>query len=363
MKTFKILFLNTNIGYGGAAKMMVWLANALTDRNYDITFMTYRDNEVLQPVSNKVKLIHKDLEPISGNGKGLFKSVNAIRKYIKSEQFDMAIAFLTPSQLRLSLACKGLKTKLLFSQRADPYNPPKSNKLVELITKWAFNQADGYVFQTKGARNYYPQSIQNRSTVIPNPIKPLTRTIKRNGNVQHRIVNVSRLDLIQKRQDILISAFNSISDEFPEYVLEFYGHGPDMDRLQKMARGNKRIHFMGATDNIVSVAQNATCAVLSSDFEGIPNALLETMSMGVPSISTDCSPGGAAMIIDNYVNGIIVPRGNVKALADAIRYMLSNPHKAEQMGTNGTQVNKRFGEDIIAKQWINFIETIANNAQ
>lgn len=352
----KILFVNTNIGYGGASKMMVWVANALADRNFNITFLTYRDDTILQPLSDKVKHIHLPLEPITGKGKGIIGSIMSIRRLIKKEKFDIAIGFLSPSQLRLSIACIGLKTKLLFSQRGDPFSNSENSKFLNYLTKWSFQRADGFVFQTEGAKSYYPRKIQDRSIVIPNPITPLKRTCNRNGNIEHRIVNVARLDIKQKRQDILIDAFNLISKHYPEYTLNFYGDGPDLEFLREKSHNNPRINFMGKTSDVVSVLQNACCSVLSSDFEGIPNTLLESMSLGVPSISTDCSPGGAAMLINSYVNGILTPRGDTKSLANAITYIISNPEKAEQMGEKAKEVNTVYSEDKIAQQWVDYIK-------
>lgn len=357
----KLLFLSTNIGYGGASKMMVWVANTLANRNFDVTFVTYRDSNIQQPLSDKVKYIHFPLEPVSGKGKGIFNSVITIRKFIKKNHFDIAVAFLSPSQLRLSLACIGLRIKLLYSQRGDPYNYPRSSKLVSYLTKWSFEKADAYVFQTQGAKKYYPEHIQKISTIIPNPIVPLHRTCERAGNVTPRIVNIARLDIKQKRQDLLIDAFNSINEQFPDYTLELYGDGPDIDILRERANSNPNIKLMGKTSDVISALQNAYCSVLSSDFEGIPNSLLESMSLGVPSISTDCSPGGAAMLIDNYKNGILTPRDDKESLAEAIKYVILNHDKAEKMGDFAKNVNIIYSEDKIAQQWADYINRIYND--
>ena len=104
--------------------------------------------------------------------------------------------------------------------------------------------------------------------------------------------------------------------------------------------------------DIVDHIQNAAIGVLSSDFEGIPNALLEYMSLGIPSISTDCSPGGAAMLIKNNINGLLVDRGNATELAEAMSFMLDNVEKAEKMGIEGTKVVEDYSENRIQTQWI-----------
>lgn len=351
----KILFLNTNIGYGGASKMLVWVANQCAQEGYDVTFVTYRDSVIHQELNSKVNHVHFELESDNGLGKGIISSILFFRKYIKQQKFDIAVGFLPPSQIRLSLSCIGLKTKLIFSQRGDPYQRKSSliMKLAESFGNWLFSFADYFVFQTKGAQSFYPKKIQNRSIVIPNPINPLRRTQERDGHIEKKIVCVARLDLYQKRQDVLIEAFNLIKSDFPDYILELYGDGAKEDeiKLRKLAENNSQIIFKGSVSNIVASIQNASLAVLSSDFEGIPNALLEYMSLGIPSVSTDCSPGGAAMIIENGVNGMLVPASKPYELASAMKYMLSHPIEAEKMGKAGIHVLTRFAEDKIRRKW------------
>ena len=236
-------------------------------------------------------------------------------------------------------------------------------KIAESIGDALFKQADYFVFQTNAAKEYYPKSVQKKAVVIPNPIKPLNRTMPREGNIEKKIVCVARLDLYQKRQDILIDAYKNIAQNFPDYRLVLYGDGEDYDEtiLRQKASGCPQIIFAGPCKNLVEDIQNATLAVLSSDFEGIPNALLEYMSLGIPSISTDCSPGGAAMIITNGINGLLVPRSNPHKLSDAIAYMLQNPQEAENMGHNGTTVNERFSEIKISQRWNEVLSTLKNN--
>lgn len=358
----KVLFLNVDLGYGGAEKMMAWVANALSEAGNDVTFLTYRDaNANYQKLLPTVRREHIQLESDGGSILGFAKCVTNLRRYIKKEQFDLAIAFLSPSQIRLVQACKGTNTKVLLSQRSDPYYKSKLKGLRKLLSSQMgklFLQADAFVFQTPKAQQYYSQEIQKKSVVIPNPIRPLCRTIERNP--EKRIVNVARLDLKQKRQDLIIAAFNKISPRYPEYILEFYGSGADENLLKELAKDNPNIIFKGVTTNVVESIQNAAMFVLASDFEGIPNALLEAMSLGLPCVSTDCSPGGAALLIDSPDCGSIVPRNDVDALAEAMRKYIENPEIAESHGVNAMSVNDRFSEEKIAKQWKSFVNSLSN---
>lgn len=359
----KILILNTNIGYGGASKMLAFVANALYDFGHEVTFLTYRDKESFQNLHSNVKHEHLPLEKPNQGG-GVFKTIRALRKYIKANQFDVAIAFLTPSQLRLVPACWGTKTKVLLSQRGDPYVKAKGlkNKLTSFINKFIFCKADYFVFQTEKARDFYPRSVRKKSAVIPNPIAPLVRSMARAENeLEKKFVSVARLELKQKRQDLLINAFLLVNKEYPEYSLDLYGDGEDAKAIEEMASVNPNIHLCGVTNNVAGSIQNATALVLSSDYEGIPNVLLEAMSIGVPVISTDCSPGGAAMLIDNYQNGILVERDNVLELYKAMKFAIENPGQREEMAMQGKQRTENFSPERIKGLWKKAIEQFGEN--
>ena len=346
----KVLFLNTNIGYGGATKIMLWLAGKLAERGDDVTFLTYRDASESRDVLNGVKHIYLPLETEGHSIKGLVRSVGQLHRHIKTERYDWGIAFLSPSHLRLSLAAIGTHTKVLLSQRGDPYqNKTKAKSIMSKVKSYAFNRADKYVFQTPQAMAYYSDSIQARGVVIPNPVKSLKRTCERTPD--NRIVNVARLDINQKRQDLLINAFNLISTKYPDITLHFYGDGEDETRLKEMAKGNERIVFEGVTNDVVKDIQNARMFVLTSDFEGIPNALIEAMSLGVPCISTKCSPGGAELLIQNDEDGLLVPCGDSASLSDAIRGFLNDPVLAECCGHKAMSINDRFSESAIFSLW------------
>lgn len=340
--------------------MLVWLANSFSEEGFDVTFLTYRDGTEYQKISSSVKHVHVQLENVSGHGNNMLRTVLFLHRFINREKIDVVISFLRPSQMRVAIASVGTKSKVLYSHRGDPFRQSTSiiGRIIEKINECAFKTADAFVFQTEQAKNYYPNKIRKKSVVIANPIIPLNRTIPRIGHVEPIIVSMSRLDINQKRQDLLIKAFLMISDKYPDYHLLIYGDGDDEQRLRGMTENNKQIVFKGKTSKISDVIQNAAMFVLSSDFEGIPNALLEAMSLGVPCISTDCSPGGAAMLIQNKLNGLLVPRGDVAALADAMSWYIENPEKRELFGVEGMIVNDRFAEKILRQEWIKVLKKL-----
>ena len=353
----KLLFLNTNSDYGGASKILAFLANSMADLGYDVTYLTYRDDTELQNFIN-VKHEHIQIESTGGSIKTLIASVIKIRKYLKVNNFDVAVAFLSPSQLRLAFADMGLRTKIIFSHRGDPTRESVNNVFIHKLNELAFGMADYYVFQTEGAKSCFSKKIQSKSTIIPNPISKINRYSYTCIDKSNRIVHVARLDIYQKRQDILIEAFQKFNKEEPSYKLELYGDGPDMEKLQELAKGNDNIVFCGATNQVNKKIYGASMFVLSSDFEGIPNALMEAMALGLPCISTDCTPGGAALLIKDGVNGLLTERDNADALCKAMLKLARDKELADRLGNEAKKVSEIFAEERIIEQWKNVFEKL-----
>jgi glycosyltransferase involved in cell wall biosynthesis len=304
-----------------------------------------------------VKHIHKKWEEEGKSKTTILRTVINLHKFIKENKYDVAVAFLSPSQLRLALACQGTKTKLLFSQRGDPYHSSQRKGLLNTITNKAFLFADYYVFQTIGARDYYGSRIRDRSTIIPNPV------VKIRANTEQiirdkRIVNVARLDIYQKRQDLLIQAFLESKLAEKDYTLHFYGDGPDEDKLRLKAEYDKSIIFHGAIHNVIDEIKTASMFVLTSDFEGIPNALIEAMEIGIPCISTKCSPGGAELLINHMYNGLLVDCGDVEGILTAMIMYADNPALASEMGERAKGITDVFSEDKIMPMWLDLFSKI-----
>ena len=154
-----------------------------------------------------------------------------------------------------------------------------------------------------------------------------------------------------------------IHQEFPNVFLELWGKGPDEDELKKIVfecELNERVSFRGVTERIVEEMGNSKMLLLTSDYEGIPNVVIEAMSIGLPVVSTDTEPGGSRLLIENEYNGMLVQRGDVKAVSNAIKKLLTYPDFADKIGDNAYNINENFSPDIIISKWIEFLNKIYN---
>ena len=148
----------------------------------------------------------------------------------------------------------------------------------------------------------------------------------------------------------------------PDYTLELYGDGPDEERLRILAEDlsiSDKVVFCGITNHSLHVLSKAKFFVLSSDFEGIPNALLEAMSIGLPCISTKCRPGGAELLIQDGENGLLINTNDVDALCEAMHTM-TDYFFAEALGKEAKKIKERFSEEVIASMWCNYLDQFAD---
>lgn len=359
----KIVCYINKLGGGGAERVMSVLANGLSDRGHDVTVVTDYSVPDTYPLRTQVQHIVLDGRLIEVTAKGrmqrTLRRVGQLRRIIREKKADIVISFMRDANYRAILAARGKKTKNLISVRIDPKVGYRSKKTV-MLAKLFYPLADGCVFQTADAQNWFSPKIRKRSQIIFNPISDVFYSQNGAPMAQPRIVACGRLTA-QKNFGLLIDAFDCICDDFPAYMLEIYGEGPLAEQLQmqigRLGR-NDRISLMGRTDNVPNALKDASLFVLSSDFEGLPNALMEAMALGLPVISTDCSGGGARALIDDGKDGLIVPCADVEALSQAMRDSLSHPDAMRQRGQNAACKAAGFSAEHIVCQWEDYISLL-----
>ena len=172
------------------------------------------------------------------------------------------------------------------------------------------------------------------------------------------IAFVGRFYLPQKRQDVAVKAFQLFLLKHPDYKLVFYGDGKDLDKIKKQVKKSgidNNVVFMGAVKNLAECLKNSKMLLITSDYEGIPNALIEGMCIGLPCISTDCSPGGARFLIQDKENGLLVPRNSPNDIAEACSFIVEHPDIAEQYGKDAQMITEKLSPQIIYQLWNDYL--------
>lgn len=354
----KICFLTSTINYGGATKILIEVANYLANY-HDVSIVYYGDdNNTFYRIDDKVNLHRASVTKCNIRKIRLLTQMRLIRKSIHKLKPDVVIAFGNTEKIMAIAGTIGEKTKVIISERQDPfnYNPSKKRNM------WLrYILADGCVFQTEGAAKYFPRSVQNKAIVIPNFIFQEKRAFVPIGEKEKVISFSARFELKQKRQDVMIEAFYMVHQEFPEWKLVFYGDGEDQKYIENMVNEKalqENVVFAGKVAGVLDKIYESAMFVISSDYEGIPNALLEAMGLGIPCVSTDCSPGGARLLIQNEENGMLVPVDNPKALSDAIKHLIRNPDFANEIGRRAMDVLDKYDPYRILSTWNEYVNKI-----
>ncbi len=357
--------ITSGLSFGGAEKMLCFVANSLAKRGHNVTVVnlqattTDRLFDYRRPLDPRIDA--QTVPPIpKGKNKNAWR-VRFIKETAKRNGADVIVGFTLFPNIYATIVGKMLRIPSIMSERGDPTRTI-DNSLKSKIAIGIVNRATGGVFQTDGARAYYGRGLRRRGVVIPNPIfldgdVPNVPFEEREKSV----VSVGRLDIFQKRPDIMLKAFRIFQRSHPEYVLKMYGRGADEEKIRALAVElgiADSVRFMGLTTRPTQDLATDGIFLLTSDFEGISNALLEAMAVGLPCVSTDHPPGGARLLIQDRVNGLLAPVGDAEKLAAALSEFADNPKLAKKCGENARDVANRFEPTKIIDMWENYIENI-----
>lgn len=350
----KLAFISYYLTYGGIERQITMLANEMCKKGHEVHMVSMAGGHICYDVSRSI--IWHDVREKGIRFCAVWNRYWGLRKKLTQIKPDITIAFMYQQVYLCAFMPKRCFGKLLYAERGDP-GADVYRGFLKALRMVTLHRIDGIVFQTKGAESYFGSKFKGRSCIIANPAflkREDFQSIRERRNV---IVNAGRLDA-QKNQAVLIQAFSQVSSIYPYYTLEIYGEGNLKQELKNQAERlglADKVIFKGTTSNLHCEILDAGMFVLSSDFEGIPNALLEAMALGIPSISTDCSPGGARELIEDGKDGLIVPKGNSKKLAQAMLKFIENPDYAERLGENAAKRIQRYKPSVIYKKWEKFM--------
>lgn len=274
---------------------------------------------------------------------------------------DLILSFIGKNNIMAIMTAKSLKIPVVVSVRAK-FEMEYPSKSMMLAMKYTFPKAAGIVLQSRGAAANLPDRIRKKTIVLPNSINPDFIREPYGGIRDKVIVSVGRVDA-NKNHKLIIDSFDKVKDEYPDYKLVIYGDGPDKDKLTKYVSDNgleDKVTLMGSVLDVADRIQTASMFILASDMEGMPNALIEAMSLGLPCITTDCMYDTSELIQDN-INGIVVPKNDTIKMSEAISKLLDDPEYASRLGSKAIEIQKDVAPDVINKRWENFFKTIMNS--
>lgn len=381
---------------GGAERVMVNLADYFFEQGYKVTLVTTylapeeyevkhaawkvvpagaeRAVQVCDPDENPawvdpdggekggIKRVFSALlkEEQEGRLKNLKKRKDKLTRIWKELRPDLVLSFIGKNNIMALSTATREDIKVVVSVRADPdmeyYD--MSLKTGMLAT---FGKAAGIVVQTTTARKWFPMHLRKRCTILPNAINPAFIRKRYVGEREKSIVMVGRLDE-NKNQSLVMEAFAEVLKRgYTDYQLKLFGDGPDMIKLRHLAINlgiEKNVSFVGVVNNVAEHIEKTSLFILASKQEGMPNALIEAMSLGLPCISTDCPCGGPKDLIISGENGLLVPVDDKDAMVNAILKVLSDKEFADKLGQKATKVQEKYDPKVANEKWEKYFERV-----
>ena len=359
----KIAFHLNSLQQGGAERVVSNLANRFAKEGYEVVIATewYGTDEFA--LDQKVRRVHVGLTKEDENRSRISKMLRRIwylRRFMKKEKPDVVVAFTRGVLYRTLAAGIGTGIPVVISVRTDPvgHYDKKADKLrIPLL----FPHAAGCVFQTEGAKAFFAPYLQENSRIILNPLNPKYVGVPEPAVRTKDVVQSGRL-VDFKNQPMLIRAFLKVHEKHPDYTLKIYG--PDSkdgtkEILESIIHENHAEDFvklMGGSNTLEKDLADAALYAFSSDWEGLPNALMEAMALGLPVVSTDCPCGGPKTLIEDGVNGLLVPIMDEKAMTDGILRLIEDRELAERLGREARKISERANEDAVFEQWQTYLQ-------
>lgn len=352
----KILFYINTINHGGAERVLTNLAGFFSANGYECIFVTSFYSEREYELFDRIDRI--SLFENKPNGNYFKRNVlltMRLRELIKKERPDVIVSFMAEPNFRMLIASLGIQAKKIISIRNDPQKE-YPNLLFKFLAKTIYTFADGVVFQTEDARKWFPRIIQRKSKIILNPVAPIFYTTQYHG-IRKNIVSVGRL-VSQKNHRLLIEAFAKIAEEIDDN-LYIYGEGNlrfELETLINEMGLKKRVFLPGIVDDVANTIKTAKLFVLSSDYEGMPNALMEAMALGIPVISTDCPCGGPQMLLNDIEEDLLVDVNNSEQLSNIMKKVLTSTQTLQKIELQVKAKAEIFSYERIFEDWQVYIE-------
>lgn len=355
----KIMFYINAIHAGGAERVMLNLADYFSRNVHQVMLVTsFRDTWEYPVPPKVVRYTIEEQQKQQSKMARNWSRIAGLRRLCKQGKPDVLISFMAEPNFRAILAAAGLGIKTIISVRNDP-NREYRHALHRIAARLLFLLADGCVFQTEEAKAWFPKKLQKKSRIIMNAVKQEFFSLERQPQV-NQVLTCGRLDA-QKNHLMLIRAFAQVLKAVPTAKLRIYGEGEERERLQEeilrlgMAQS---VTLEGQSDEVEKVLIHGDVFVLSSDYEGMPNALLEAMAAGLPCICTDCPCGGPREVIQHGRTGLLTPVNDPKRMAEAILTLLGNREQLRILGENARKEAERFRPEIVHREWENYVREV-----
>lgn len=345
-----------SLSRGGAERVMVNIAAYFNGCGYKVYLVTKASEGPEYDVPEGVTRLPADIEGdeiTSSRITNLKRRIEKLRNIWKEIKPDIILSFIRKNNLMAIASAKGLNIPVVVSIRSNPERELQGRGFKQ-ISFLMFKRAAGIVVQTSAAKAYLPENLQKKTVILPNSLSEAFVNVSPSKERKKEIVLVGRIDS-NKNQRMVLEVFDEIIDEYPQWSLHLYGDG-DMAAGLRNRFDCDRIVFHGPVDNVKDRIKDASIFVLPSKQEGMPNALIEAMALGIACISTDCPCGGPADLIEHDVNGILIPVDDSAQLKQQLCRLMEDEKLREELGAEALKISQKLNPDKVNKMWKDYLE-------
>lgn len=350
----KIIFVTVSMRGGGTERVISILANRMVSMGFEVEILMIADSAIEYYLDKRIR-VSCISEATGGSLSGRIRRIINMRKDFLRDTNAHIISMGTVANMFTLLAAFGLRNQVTISERNDPnrlnHRPIKKHEVIfrNFLYKWA----DKIVLQTPDVMGCFPNTIQKKCVVIPNPVPESMPTPYPVDEREKTVLTAGRLTE-QKNHKMLLNVFAEFSKQFPDYHLYIFGRGEleiELAELIHSKQLEEKVTLRGFSDELYYELGKGGIYVSTSNWEGISNSLLEALAMGIPTIATDCPMGGARLCIEDGVNGYLIPPRNEDVLLERLVKLASEEYTRSVLSRNAMMIREKYSEVVITKSW------------
>lgn len=360
-----IAFYIGSLRKGGAERVFVNLAEYFQGEGYRVVMVTQyrREDEYDLPVGMDRILSDIGEEKVTASRVvNFFRRFNKLHAIWKKEKPNLVLSCIGKNNFMAVATTVGTRTKAVVSvvgEAKEEYPSKRMRMLADVL----FSQAAGVILQTERSRGFFCRKVGEKAVILPNSLNPAFIRPRYEGVREKEIVSVGRMDA-NKNHEMQLRAFAALKDKYPEYILVIYGEGELRAHIEDLAAAlgiAERVSLPGVVPDVASRIWRASLFLLTSYSEGVSNALIEALALGLPVIATDVPSGGTEELMRDGENGLVIPPGDQAALARAMDRLLGDPAYANSLGRKAVGIQDRLAPERVNPMWKDYFEKIINS--